>query len=118
MKDLDPMRTTLPHPDHFNPEKFGPDGMPFWLFGDQSFQPGERAVTVGDVGYLDNGGFAGNFGSRADAHRWGSISFQWIDCNTMEFSYQSQSGLPGTVPQGNGTRTWTRIANVNGLTCE
>lgn len=97
---------------------FGPDGMPFWIFGDQSFQPGSRSVTVSNAGYLDNGGFAGNFGSKADAHRWGTLTLQWNNCNKMQFSFQSQGDLPAAVPQGNGTRTWSRVAQINGLTCE
>ncbi len=97
---------------------YGPDGTPFWIVGDEALQPGARSVTVSRASYLDNGGFAGNFGARADLHQWGSVTLEWLDCFTVRISFQSDAGLPSDVPQGNGTLTWTRIANVNGLTCE
>lgn len=102
----------------FNWFTFGPDGMPFWISGDAQFEPGSRSVTVSQTAYRDNGGFAGDFGSQADPHAWGTITFQWLDCNHMEFTYQADNGLPSGVPQGSGTLTWTRLANANGTTCE
>ncbi|MGA7296445.1 MAG: hypothetical protein WBW92_02900 [Rhodanobacteraceae bacterium] len=102
----------------FNWFTFGPDGRPFWLSGDAQFEPGARSVTTNAIGYRDNGGFSGNFGSLATPHLWGTITFQWNNCNRMQFSYQSNSGLPSFVPQGSGTRTWNRLGNANGTTCE
>lgn len=102
----------------FNWFTYGPDGRPFWITGDAGFQPGERTVTVSSAGYRDGGGFAGNFGSVAPGHAWGVITFRWNNCNRMQFSYQSRSGLPSFVPQGSGTRIWNRLGNTNGLTCE
>lgn len=96
---------------------YGPDGRPFWLSGGARFDPGTRVANVA-MSYLDNGGFAGDFGAKADRHPWGTMSLQFSDCNHMYFTFQSQGGLPDTVPQGSGTRTWVRLANVNGLTCE
>lgn len=97
---------------------FGPDGQPFWITGTQQVTPGQRLVTVRQAGYLDDGGFAGDFGSQAAAHAWGTVTFSWDDCNHLTISYNSRDGLPSHVPQGSGTLDWTRIANTNGLTCE
>lgn len=101
----------------FNWFTYGPDGRPFWVSGDAHFDPGSRQVTV-PAGYRDGGGFAGDFGAGTMAHVWGTVNFQFNDCNHMQFSYQSNTGLPGFVPQGSGTRVWSRLANGNGITCE
>ncbi len=102
----------------FNWYTFGPDGKPFWITGTAGVQPGARTAMASEVGYADNGGFAGNFGDSADRHPWGSVSFEWPDCNRVIIHFQSRDDLPDDVPQGSGTRHWSRIANVNGLTCE
>ncbi|MDN5924995.1 MAG: hypothetical protein L0H70_08350 [Xanthomonadales bacterium] len=96
---------------------YGPDGQPFWISGGGIVQPGTRTLDV-DLNYYGNGGFAGDFGAKADRHPWGSMTLQFSDCNHMYFTYASEAGLPASVPQGSGTRTWGRLANVNGLTCE
>jgi len=36
----------------------------------------------------------------------------------MIMTYGSASGLPSGVPTGSGTRTFTRVTNINGLTCD
>ncbi|HET8898013.1 MAG TPA: hypothetical protein VFN09_04480 [Rhodanobacteraceae bacterium] len=101
----------------FNWFTYGPDGLPFWISGDGQFSPGAQQVTVPMAGYRDGGGFAGNFGTTT-AHAWGTVTFQFSDCNHMTFTYQANNGLPSYVPQGTGTRTWTRLASANGMTCE
>lgn len=101
----------------FNWFTYGPDGKPFWITGDAQVQPGARSVTA-QAGYRDGGGFAGDFGSQAPVHFWGTITFQWNNCNRMQFSYQAKSGLPSFVPQGSGTLIWHRLGHTNGLTCE
>jgi hypothetical protein len=96
---------------------FGPDGKPYWLTGSGVIQPGARSATL-QVGYRDDGGFAGDFGSTAATHLWGTLTMQFASCNDMQFTYQSQAGLPDDVPQGGGTRTWHPVAVANGTTCE
>lgn len=91
-------------------------GVPYWLYGEGDFTSGARNATVTMV-YSTGGGFAGSFGS-ATTPTWGTISVQFPDCNTMQFNYQSQGGLPTGVPTGNGAKTWTRISQMNGLTCQ
>lgn len=96
---------------------YGPDGEAYWLTGSAEAPPGSRSVTV-PMYYRDNGGFAGNFGDSTDAHEWGSVTAEFSDCNHMQFSFQSNGGLPSTVPAGSGSREWVRVGNINGLTCE
>lgn len=96
---------------------FGSDGQPLWLIGGAIVEPGTRVLEV-PLQYRDNGGFAGDFGQMADHHDWGTVTLQFPNCNRMEFTFQSQDGLPSWVPQGSGQRTWGRLANVNGLICE
>jgi hypothetical protein len=70
------------------------------------------------LGYSYGGGFAGNFGASSTQKLWGTFNVQFPDCNTMKFSYQSTAGLPNGVPVGAGSKTWTRLTQMNGLTCE
>lgn len=92
-------------------------GIPYWLFGSGSFNAGDTSATM-QLAYYGGGGFAGNFGSAATPALWGTLSVQFPDCNTMQFSYQPTSGLDSSVPQGSGTRIWTRATTINSLTCQ
>ncbi|HEY7872700.1 MAG TPA: hypothetical protein VIC31_08285 [Rudaea sp.] len=96
---------------------FDSTGVPYWLFGTGFFNAGDKTATV-DLGYSYGGGFAGNFGPSATQKLWGTFNVQFADCNTMQFSYQSTAGLPAGVPTGNGTKSWTRLTQMNGLTCQ
>lgn len=95
---------------------FDAKGLPFWLFGMGSFNAGDRLVNV-TMDYMSGGGFAGNFMGATNAP-WGSVTVQFPDCHTMQFSYQSNAGLPTTMPHGSGSRTWTRLTSINGLECQ
>ena len=57
-------------------------------------------------------------GAAGDPISWGPATVSFPDCNTMTLTYASNPGLPAGVPTGNGTRTWSRLANVNALACE
>lgn len=92
-------------------------GIPFWIGGAKEFNLGDGQVKV-DLFHTSGGGFAGNFGGNVNRHPWGSVTVSFPDCNTVRFNYASRSGLPQGVPRGNGTREWTRLANINGLICE
>jgi len=91
-------------------------GVPFWLFGAGVFSQGQKSVSIG-MSYSYNGGFAGNFGAAAAGAAWGNVSVQFVDCNTMQFTYQSDTGLPSGVPLGSGSKTWTRASSISGVTC-
>ena len=99
---------------------FDDTGTPYWLFGQAAFTTGATSVSV-PLYYGANGGFAGNFGSSATFEQWGTISVNFPDCNTMKFTYASAAGLPAGVPTGSNTnpgKTWTRLTQLNGLTCQ
>ena len=90
-------------------------GIPFWLFGQGGFNAGDRSANV-TVAYATGGGFAG--GPTATNASWGTLTVNFPDCNSMQFSYQANGGLPAGVPQGSGSRNWTRLTGINGLSCE
>jgi hypothetical protein len=96
---------------------FDSSGTPYWLFGSGVFNAGDTTAIM-QLGYSYGGGFAGNFGASATQKLWGTFNVQFPDCNTMKFSYQSTAGLPNGVPVGAGSKTWTRLTQMNGLTCE
>ena len=95
---------------------YTPSGLPFWLFGQGAFNAGDRSANV-SVAYATGGGFAGG-GAGATNASWGTLTIEFPDCNTMHFTYQANGGLPAGVPQGSGSRTWTRLTNINGLSCQ
>ena len=96
---------------------FDNTGTPFWLFGQGGFDAGDRTATL-TVVYATGGGFAGNFGPSAASHPWGTMTIVFTNCGTLRFQYQANAGLPSDVPQGSGTKTWTKLFGQNGLTCD
>jgi hypothetical protein len=99
-------------------------GRPYWLVGSGIINldattfvaPNNATVTLG---YNSGGGFAGNFGAKATQALWGTINVSFPDCNTMTFNYATTgTGIPSDVPTGTGTKTWKRLTQVNGLTCQ
>lgn len=101
----------------FSWSAFDSGGIPFWLFGQADIARGARSVTS-PMGYRTGGGFGGNAGASDPPVLWGTATVSFPDCNHMTLTYASNPGLPSFVPQGSGTRTWTRVANVNALPCE
>lgn len=96
---------------------YDPLGLPFWITVQGVFPVG--AVAVDATGYYQTGGgFAGDFGSTTDQHVWGTLHFAFPNCATMVFSYNGQTDTQTNGPGGSGTRTWTRIADNNGMNCE
>ncbi|MEO7063199.1 MAG: hypothetical protein ABI082_05405 [Dokdonella sp.] len=94
-------------------------GTPFWISGNGIIDPNNPTIVTAGANYTTGGGFAGNFNpSAATLHPWGTITFQFVNCNTIQFNYQSASGLPAGVPSGSGSLTWSRLTNVNGMSCE
>jgi len=89
----------------------------FCLFGQGGFDAGDRTATL-TVVYATDGGFAGNFGPNATNHPWGTMTIVFTTCGTLRFQYQANAGLPSDVPQGSGTKTWTKLFGQNGLTCD
>jgi len=96
---------------------FDPLGLPFWLYAQGTITIGDSAANNVQVVYATNGGFAGNFGN-ATNNAWGTASFSFPDCNTMKFTYNGHTDAQTNGPGGSGTRTWTRLANINSLVCD
>lgn len=92
-------------------------GTPFWFFGQANVPRGARSVTA-PMAYLTGGGFAGGGGNASAPQPWGTTTFRFSDCNTLQLGFTANAGLPAGVPSASGTREWTRVANVNNLTCE
>ncbi|MGA8278365.1 MAG: hypothetical protein WB784_09230 [Rhodanobacteraceae bacterium] len=95
------------------------DGLPFWISGNALIDASHpRSVTVPAI-YLNDGGFAGDFGANATQNSWGTVTFEFPDCNSLTFSYASNgTPQPSYVPTGSGTLNLQRLVSVNGLTCE
>ncbi|MGH8174011.1 MAG: hypothetical protein ACREPX_12795 [Rhodanobacteraceae bacterium] len=97
---------------------YDPNGIPFWLVAQGVFPIGANSIVNVPVYYYTGGGFAGDFGASTDSHVWGTMSFSFADCGQMTFSYNGQTDATTNGPSGSGTRTWVRIADINGLWCE
>ena len=96
---------------------YDPNGLPFWITAQGVFAIG--AASVDATGYYQTGGgFAGNFGSSTTQHIWGTLRFSFPNCSKMAFSYSGQTDAQTNGPGGNGSRTWTRVADNNGMSCE
>ncbi len=93
------------------------NGIPFWFFGSTRVPRGARSVTS-PMAWRTGGGFAGSGGTPAAPQLWGSVTFSFPTCSTLNLSLAPNAGLPAGVPTGTGSRIWTRLANVNGLPCE
>ena len=95
-------------------------GLPFWITATGGFPITAAGTTsLNTTGYYQTGGgFAGDFGSSTDQHVWGQLTFSFPDCATMKFSYSGQTDAATNGPMGTGQRTWTRIGDNNGMTCE
>lgn len=96
---------------------FSNDGRAFWLFGSTPINHDERGPINVRTVWSSGGGFAGNFGPSAQVNDWGTVIFSFPNCYEMDFDYSSTVNVPG-IPSGSGSKTWTRPANNNGLTCE
>jgi len=97
---------------------YDPNGIPFWLVAQGTFPIGANSVVNVPVYYYTGGGFAGNFGASTDSHVWGTMSFSFSDCGHMTFTFNGATDATTNGPSGSGTRTWVRLADINGLWCE
>lgn len=96
---------------------YDPDGFPFWLTGQVDIIRGAK-VANSPMFYVTGGGLGGNAGTANPPTPWGTATVTFPDCNHMTLTYASNPGLPSFVPQGSGTRNWTRLGRLNGLPCE
>lgn len=67
-----------------------------WLVGSQSFAPNDSTVTV-DLINTSGAGFGNAFRPQSVVRSpWGRVTQRFIDCNTLELSYQKTGGESGT----------------------
>ena len=95
---------------------FDSNGLPYWLFGMATFNPGDRSAAVPMMNTSD-GGFAGNF-NQATTTEWGTMNVDFPDCSTMHFTFAANDGLADGVPTGSGDLDWQRLTQISGLTCQ
>jgi hypothetical protein len=93
---------------------FDPLGLPFWLYAQGSITIGDRAANNIQVFYASNGKFAGS--GNATFTQWGTANFSFPDCDHMVFTYTGNADAVNG-PTGSGTRTWSRLTNINSLVC-
>ena len=78
-------------------------------------------LTAGSDGFIvsdyTGGGFAGDFSS-VTSNDWGTMSFTFPSCGTVNIAYSGQTDPAIAGPTGSGSRTFTRLADINALNCE
>jgi hypothetical protein len=94
---------------------YGDGGTPFWLYGDVPVPIGARLITVPML-YYSGGTFVGTLAAGVPSSHWGLATFTFPDCGHMIVNYNGDaSAIHG--PKGQGSMTFTRVADVNGLAC-
>lgn len=93
-------------------------GLPYWLVIQGTLPHFRTELNNVPVYYTSGGGFAGDFGSTVNLATWGTMSVSFPDCMHMAFSFDGHTANGDGGPGGSGTRIWTRVADINGLTCE
>ena len=93
------------------------NGIPFWLSIQGVAAYGSNTFSNVPVYYYTGGGFAGNFAG-VTQNNWGTMNFSFPDCMTMNFDFSGAATGVAGGPAGSGSRTFTRLADINGLNCE
>lgn len=96
---------------------FDASGRPFWLSGAGTINIGDTQATNIPITYRTGGGFASNFTAPIPNPSWGTFSVNFPSCSKMTFGYNGGTAINGPAGIG-GPVTWTRLGNINGLTCE
>lgn len=92
-------------------------GVPFWLSVQGTFTNGSTSVNATGY-YQTGGGFAGNFTPPTTQNTWGTLSFNFTSCTTMNFTFNGSTPTVTFGPDGSGSRVWHRLADTNGMNCE
>jgi hypothetical protein len=92
-------------------------GAPFWLYGQTTLPIGANLISA-PMAYYSTGKFAGPASSPSVPHTsWGLATITFPDCAHMKVNYNGDaSALHG--PKGQGSITFVRVADVNGLVCQ
>lgn len=92
-------------------------GAPFWLYGQTPLPIGTRQISA-PMAYYSTGKFAGPANSPSVPHtNWGLATITFPDCAHMKVNYNGDaSAIHG--PKGQGSITFLRVADLNGLVCQ
>jgi hypothetical protein len=93
------------------------NGIPFWLAIQGSAPVGSNSFTNVPVYYYSGGGFAGNFNS-VTQHNWGTMNIYFPNCSQMDFDFSGAASDIAGGPAGQGSRSFKKLADINGLNCE
>jgi hypothetical protein len=93
------------------------NGIPFWLVAQGVASMGSNVFANVPVYYYSGGGFAGDF-TGVTQYDWGTMNIRFPSCAKMTFDYSGSADAIDGGPSGSGTRTWQRLADINGLNCE
>ena len=93
------------------------NGLPFWLAAQGTAAIGSNTFSNVPVYYYTGGGFAGDFNS-VTQHAWGTMNFSFPNCSQVDFDYNGATTDVAGGPGGQGSRSFKKIADINGLNCE
>jgi hypothetical protein len=93
------------------------NGIPFWLAIQGTAAVGSNSFTNVPVYYYSGGGFAGNFNS-VTQHNWGTMNIYFPNCSQMDFDFNGAATDIAGGPAGQGSRSFKKLADINGLNCE
>lgn len=93
------------------------NGIPFWLAIQGTAPVGSNAFTNVPVYYYSGGGFAGNFNG-VTQHTWGTMNIYFPSCSQMDFDFDGAATDITGGPAGQGSRSFSKLADINGLNCE
>jgi hypothetical protein len=93
-------------------------GQPFWLYGQTNVPIGATQISAATY-YFQGGKFMpATASTTVPAKAWGFVTFTFPNCSTMNIAYNSNSNPPAPAPTGQGSANYTRVADVNGLSCQ
>lgn len=95
---------------------YGDAGAPFWLFGQTTLPIGARQISVPIV-YFSTGTFVGSLAAGVPHTNWGLATITFPDCGHMTVNYNGDASA-AHGPKGQGSLTFVRVADVNGLVCQ
>jgi hypothetical protein len=93
------------------------NGIPFWLAIQGTASVNSNTFSNIPVYYYSGGGFAGDFNS-VTQHNWGTMNISFPNCSQMDFDFNGAATDIAGGPAGQGSRSFHKLADINGLNCE
>lgn len=93
------------------------NGIPFWLAIQGTASVNSNTFSNVPVYYYSGGGFAGNFNG-VTQHTWGTMNIRFPNCSQMDFDFNGAASDIAGGPAGQGSRSFHKLADINGLNCE